>query len=223
MDSEMNHKIISLISYPKSGSVFLWHCLQYVFQTTSTNQSPTIEALADPTPRLKLKNDIYIHKHHDPQPSWDDKNSFLILMLRDPKEAIPSYGIAYRNKEFCFSSEGEKYANLVNYWESRKNKKTIIYYEDFINNPISVVENIVKLGAPRQASQISNLVVDFEGLKNASLELKKKTGHPALSGGDKKVFHGKNLLSQDKKELNNVLQKNLGPNFSLINHYFNNE
>jgi hypothetical protein len=219
----MNNEIISLLSYPKSGSVWLWHCLQYVFQTTNSNQTPTIEALRHAAPNLEIKDNIYIHKHHVPQPSWDDKNSFLILMLRDPKEAIFSYGVAYCNNEFSFSAQAERYAKLVNYWESRKNKKALIYYEDFINSPLRTLENIIKLAAPHQARQISNLTVDLEGLKNASLELKNKTGHPALSGGDKKVFHSKNLSPQNKEELNRTLQKSLGPNFSFINHYFYNE
>ena len=216
----MNHKIISLISYPKSGSVFLWHCLQHALQTTNTNQTPTIEALADSTPHLKLKNDIYIHKHHDPQPAWDNQDSFLILVLRNPKEAIPSYAASYLNNKFSLAAETTRYSKLIKYWCGRKNNKTIVYYEDLIDNTEKTIRQIVESAAPPYLHYIKNFNSDLSGLREASLKLKKTLGNASLSGGATHFFHSKNLNPKDRQKIDLLLQQDLGPLDTHLHRYF---
>jgi hypothetical protein len=220
---KMNHKIISLISYPKSGSVFLCHCLQHVLQTANTNETPTIKALAASTPHLNLKNEIYIHKHHKPQPTWDNQGSFLILVLRNPKEAIPSFRRGYSyNKSLLF--ETKRYSKLIKYWNARSNNKTIVYYEDIIDNTEKTIRQIVESAAPPYLRNIKSFNIDLSGLREASLKLKKTLGHKSLSGGDKPLFHSKNLTPQRRKRIGLLLQEQLPPSeFAHLHRYFDDD
>ena len=124
-----------ILSYPRSGSNFLNHCLN---------------AISD-----KGFGKTHAHYHrfwHENTP--EKKNKTVVLMLRNYKECIPRHTKARTPKAILQHAAGLKaterpgtkkdpngrpftqsdYMALIKWYHKYQGKKTIVYYEDFVTN-----------------------------------------------------------------------------------------
>jgi len=133
-----------LLSFPRSGSVFLLYCLQYCFRTYRVNQSPQLKniigSFADFVPENKVQ--ILKNHHFSAVKEHDISNNAVIFMLRDFKECIPSHCLQVNSNDYL--TYLDIYCNELLAFGQWQHEKIFLYYEDFIDDTVNQVREIIE-------------------------------------------------------------------------------
>ena len=145
MSNNQNLNRLLLLSFPRSGSVFLLYCLQYCLKTYRVNQSPQLKDFIDTIEDFEPANKVQIFKEHEFKniAQHDVAKNFTLFILRDFKECILSQCIQVNSTDYA--RYASIYCDQVLAFQQWENKKHCIHYEDFIENPIDEVASTVEL------------------------------------------------------------------------------
>jgi hypothetical protein len=96
------------------------------------------------------------------------------------------------------------YISLIRYYDEYPDKKMMIYYEDLITDTSTEVRRINdflnSVGMP------SNCTEFLDDLKNHAKTSRKQYHEPCFSGGDKVLYHSKEIPEEDRKKVDEYLK-----------------
>ncbi len=198
MNVKKKYTKLLLLSFPRSGSVFLNYCLQYGFKTFLVNQKPYLESFSKHLSGFELENKVQILKHHDfsAVAKHDNEDVFTIFMLRDFKECVPSHCAQEGTEDY--QSYLDEYCDGLLSFRQWKNEKHVVYYEDFIKDPVRETSIIIDKCNSDYHHVMDSLSDDIDELSKQSIALKKSLGSPSLSGGKQSSFHSKKLNQKEQ-------------------------
>lgn len=234
---------IILLSYPRSGNHFVRFIIEYI------SNRPTAGCYASPTDTficVKQFKNINLLKHVDCKSppitvKWHvvppHGGTGLILIVRNFIECISSH----KNYNIPLRGNGsvEDYMKLLSYYNNYTGLKLIIYYEDLINNPKTIAQDLytfLKLTDSRYLKHfldntkqiihdskqcISNKPpVEYAKLfppvtKNpVPLAYRNKSGNDLL-------YHGKKIPTQTKSDVQKFIVENYSDLKMYVERYFN--
>lgn len=149
--------MLILCSYPRSGSTWTRYYLEYMTQRPTSGIGDGSVARKHPQLGVDRNAKKYAHKTH--QITSEDRKmcSKLILLVRDPVEAITRHGWSegWKHKsnddkalaklEHALGHDTIQrinYMNLIKSYEECKHPKLMVYYEDLCSKPAETLESI---------------------------------------------------------------------------------
>jgi len=140
-----------LLSYPRSGNSYVRFLLESVTQMRTLDSAAVEDNIHnDYSKRSSLiqykdKSKILARKEHQPSKIIEEKAESLMLLVRDPIEAMGSHclrtGIKPSNTK-RIEEEVENYMVCVRYYDRYKRAKHIIRYEDVVSDPFNIRETL---------------------------------------------------------------------------------
>ncbi len=202
-----------LLSFPRSGNTWLRYCLEFLTQRPSFSHTGLYYEIqrplgwtagfaldVDKAPIQKIHtqyeiigNDAQIHPAN---PDID----ILILLLRNPKETFARHKYNSWQSMLRDHTVGKGYAvqtyfeNLVLFESWPKDKRLLIYYEDFITKPRETLETILAF-LHESSMPLDEFMRDYEHHRNACLTLY----NGAVSKGEDILFHAKKTSAKFRK------------------------
>jgi len=199
-DRRIDGQGIIILGYPKSGSNFLNYCIEELYGS-----------------RLILS-----HGHHN---QWLSKHQLadfnLIFMLRNYKECIPR--LSKQHHHCCpgrfpqpifqcdtrFISHAEEYLELLKHYDELEKDKMLVYYEDFILDPVATLKEVEYFLAKKfniisqpEIKQRFYETFDTHREKSMSLYYSNPIHQPtATSGGRAILFHSHGIAPEDRKKM----------------------
>ena len=197
-DRRIDGQGIIILGYPKSGSNFLNYCIEELYGS-----------------RLILS-----HGHHN---QWLSKHQLadfnLIFMLRNYKECIPR--LSKQHHHCCpgrfpqpifqcdtrFISHAEEYLELLKHYDELEKDKMLVYYEDFILDPVATLEEVVKFLKNFDwfvSEEIKQLFYD-----NIEMHRKISYGTPESRNSDGKtlIYHSYKISAVHRINTDNYIKK----------------
>lgn len=101
--------MITIAGYPRSGTTFLTELLKKSFPEKQFNRTHAID---------NTINDI-----------------FVVSVIRDPKECIPSWMITFNDKKFNIDDNLNWYISHLKALKNRKLPKVVLDFKEFIKSP----------------------------------------------------------------------------------------
>lgn len=145
-----------IVSYPRSGN----HLLRYIIESLTflptlgaqngKSEYSTIFSIDKPIYKktdinIKSRKPIGLKRHHFENFEETGYELDLILILRNPVEAIFSHNILVLLKDFnkkVIMNEFEKYCELLKVYDNSTKEKILIYYSDLLKNDEVVIDNL---------------------------------------------------------------------------------
>lgn len=190
-----------LISYPRSGNSFIRYIIEYL------SKRPTLNCITDNKHGPIYKEGASLIEIDDFEPilrkehHWEyikfelNCQSIIIILVRNYKDAIISHFLRrIRKRDLILNRNRQKiinwdeiytmsyqYLDLIDNFDKINNRKLLIYYEDFINEPFESVINIYNILNIINAEKLNNFRESFKIIKADSINLyKAKKLHPRL-------------------------------------------
>merc|ERR1712146_509889 len=162
-----------LLSYPRSGNSWLRYCIEYLTERPTCGilySNPTM--LGNPA-NLPLARMAGFSVDYTKTPIWkfhrkkemnflnyfNPQEEYLILILRNPKEAITRHERKVPDKKSLLKDSFSYFENLTVYDEWNPEKRLLLLYEDLIKDPRKTLE---KLFTFIQESPVRSLDTFFE-------------------------------------------------------------
>ncbi|MCH9617436.1 MAG: hypothetical protein SP4CHLAM5_07250 [Chlamydiia bacterium] len=204
---------VSLLSYPRSGNTWLRYCIEELTKRPTTWHD--MESLIgrvefsgnEPLGKtFDLGLDYakpYVYKHHDIY-SLDD--SPLILLLRNPKECAWAHCVCYAN----FLTEAKIYIENIEHFEAFKGDKLLIYYEDLLSDPFSILEKVVlflsKITKEDCRMRVNNFLREYQRHKQNSIEFYGMHMREVVTASKQNLlYYSKNSTLESRKKFDNEL------------------
>lgn len=143
-----------LLSYNHSGNTWVRYCIEFLTQLpTYGHQKFSISQRKNNFLNVNLSEEPIVLKRHEMSDFELKNNDKIILLIRDPKDAI--------KQGSSVSSEFEKYYKLIILFENFSGKKQIIKYNDLFCFPtINFIINFFDLNVEK--SRLIELENNFE-------------------------------------------------------------
>lgn len=208
--------MIGLLSYPKSGSTLIRYIFEQITNRSTLHlireRSRSVSSIVNKDVVDHKKPAAILKKHYvDPELK---KCQFLILLIRDYTEVIPSYiysrrknknkKLTYKNFIKTFNPAGAKnhmlnYCRNIRYYDRWVKPKAIINYNDLVLEPVKVIKDIHKILGNAYPEKVNQLINNYEYHKESVLKFKKyKSGLQLNTSGD--LFFFSRLLNKNKKK-----------------------
>lgn len=205
-----------LLSYPRSGNTWLRYCLEYLtarptmhrFNMKDPMNQPLGWCADFPVDCNKPPIEKVHTKREMQRAEYDPENDLLIVIVRNPKEAIARH----LNKDITFKtfkggrgklSLGSPYTyfeNLMVYNSWKPENRILIYYEDLITDPDDVLTALLLfLNEP-----LDNLYIfmqNFAEHKKNAISIYQKSEKESKTKGDDLLFHSKKMSPDHRKEI----------------------
>lgn len=204
-----------LLSYPRSGNTWTRYCIEYITQRPSFNRfnfkhdiNFPLGWLADfpidinksPIEKVHFANELK-------STGANNELDALILIVRNPKETL----VRHLGKTVLMAAvqENKMPKNLKIYFEAleifddwRSPKKMIIYYEDLLQAPESVLLEILAF-LNESTDKLQEFLNDYANHKKKCLSLYKESA----SAGNDLLFHSKSLSAQERTQIDMWAEK----------------
>lgn len=163
--------IAAVLGYPRSGTTLTQCCLN--------SMQPSIQTAK-------------LHGHDIVRKGWTPgylthKYPYLILVIRNYRECVMSQLTRgdQQNDPARIKVAFIEYMIGISTYDKYKNKKTVIYYEDFITKPVEIV---TQLGAFLN-TKYSHMTEDIDAfMEFSSNNYKQRLGNPLTSGREVQHF-----------------------------------
>jgi len=211
-----------ILSYPRSGN----HLVRFLIESLSgqptlgaqngKSEFATIFSIDKPiykkiNIKINTKKPIGIKRHHFDKYNETGFELDLLLILRNPIEAIFSHKINQLTEKFdiqIINDEFKKYCELLKIYHSSNKNKIIFYYSDLIENDKNTLQNL-KNFLKNYSFDIKNLDTLSNDIAFNSLERESQTinVHNLLDSIDDKIY----------KNLENQFYQDIKKSFPLVN------
>lgn len=143
---------------------------------------------------------IKIHNIHDRNPKGE--NDYLLLIVRNYKECFPRHSLTGAGDVFEMLSNPNNiyYTGLRAYHEWPKEKKLLIYYEDFIQFPEQTLQQLADFFRVGH-EYVTILLQDFELHKNNAIAIYERYAAKSMTRGEHIHFHEDRFSQQQRKKL----------------------
>ena len=251
-----------LLAYPRSGSNWFRYCFEYITKRQAYSREESWETGIEEHPRnQKTEAPTFLSHYHwghevyygvdtcnrnieyypvrsgQVLPWVEDKNIKLILLLRDPKEAIPSHMLYIEPiHQFVPKMWRECHQGFVDwretvvaydYWPGRRQ---IVYYEDLIQNPYEALKKSVidfasedsGLTTEQMMKNLDELIENYDHHKQVCLgQYRVNAGTGASAEARDKLRHYANQCEkEDLVKFDENILDTLPPNIlNLVSRY----
>lgn len=208
-----------LVSYPRSGNTWVRFILEWFSGRPSNGSSikdrplhRTIKSKSKFGELIKkelehVKGSTIIQKAHTISEVIYKKGK-LILLIRNPMEAILRHRAELQNEEYV-----KHFMSLIELYDEWPNEnKIIVYYEDLLEHPQKNIESIVRF-MELDLNKLTDFMNSYDELFNLSINFydTKTDGNASKTKGKKLIHHSLNLSEEEiinfKTYLNNTYPK----------------
>lgn len=204
-----------LLSFPRSGNTWLRYCIEYTTQRPSFNRFNLkhnvnfplgwsadfpIDITKSPIEKVHILKELQ-------RTQANDKTDALILIVRNPKEALIRVAgkmvLMQAVMEDTCPKNLEIYFDALTIFDSwRSQKKLLVYYEDLLQNSQAVLESIVAF-LNETTERLPEFLANYQVHKKKCLLIYKVSA----SGGDDLLYHSKSLSQEERKNIDHWVQK----------------
>jgi len=204
-----------LLSLPRSGNHWVRFILEWFSESPSmcltNDDKPLCLNFKNPNPlsHVKINNKPIIHKAHFLK-HIVSTNGKLILLLRNYKECI------IRHKNRIKPQDLDEYMGLIKLYDRWDNeKRLIIYYEELLQQPKKVIEEILSFMELKN-ERLDYFIDNYDTLFNSSVNFynRKET---SFSKGSDLSYHTKNYPNKEEIIMSDKYMKN---NYKEFIEYF---
>ena len=198
-----------MLTSGRCGTHLMMYCLSYL--TKRQIESNRFKLPVDPKKAWIDQKHIFSKDRYNPE------RDYLICMIRNYKEVclkdacenIDEVKFAFKHGYFRTLQSGRKKPYLFDvlnvYHNWHLDRKILIFYEDFINNPKEVLRSILNfLNEP--LDDLNNFIASFEYHKNIPLIFYETQGTSSSQGKDF-FWHSKFHSKEDLQELDQLVKK----------------
>ena len=195
-----------LFSYPRSGNTWVRYIIEVLTgrPTLGTPDNllndPPIWARFQGLPVNSMGDPVALKRHTLIQIDEEDRTRPLIVVVRNYKESI----IRVRNhseeslRKFDFETERLLYFAPVEYYHRHDRKKLLLYYEDLINRPASV---IIEIGAffGLRPGDCDFFLENYLEHRHRSVDAYAPTSSGSHTRGQTTIFHSLSLSTAERE------------------------
>lgn len=202
-----------LLSYPRSGSTWMRYCLEYLTGRPTIyrpflayeNNSPLgwnagfeIDWAKPPIEKMHNKREMK-------KQQYDSENDLLILIIRNPKEALSrqekqqlTFALLSKNA----GTRSQQYApdtyfiNIGIYDSWKPENRLLIYYEDLLVKPAQTLTKAL-LFLHEPLNRLDNFINEYEAHKQKAIEIYKVSE----SEGNDLLFHSRLINPDHRKQI----------------------
>lgn len=216
-----------LLSFPGSGNTWLRYCIEFL------TKRPTLEMRTQKITKINCPIGYWLDMQTDytKLPVWkvhyidqmksmgtfDPSNETLIVIVRNPKEALPRIFnlLSQRNKnkplenpiakELFNNSLTMNYFDILNLYDSWcPDKRHLIYYEDLITQPENVLRNLLHF-LQDTPDYIDEFMLCYYEHKCTSLSMYEKQEDSSLTKGEKTKHHALLMSPEERQKLDQYI------------------
>ncbi len=219
--SDIKDEPVLLLSYPRSGNTWTRYCIEYItkrptgeipylfpIDLNSNHMNSPINNSFDLGVDYKKFPVIKLHSYNSLGSKIDFK--YLVIIVRDYKECImrqhSSYNLAIADLEFPHNWYIDA-LKIYDNWD--KDKRLLLYYEDLMNDPFYVYNQIANFFGEGKET-IENFINEEAEHKANGIWLYSRYEMFSASKGTDIHFHAKKLTPEQIYELDSLC-KNLYP------------
>lgn len=208
---------VLLLSFPRSGNTWTRYCIEYITKrptgeyeylfpvnrsstwiNSPINNSFSLGVDYDKKPILKT------HYYTDKEKKYDAQ--YLILVVRDYKECLLSHENYEKSVQFLADPDCFLIHNLRVFHNWDPEKRLLIYYEDLMQRPLEVYEQIADFFGEGHEN-IESFFEEIPQHKKNALALYARDAKPPVSEGKDLHFHANTLSFEQRKHLDTVCEQ----------------
>ncbi len=218
-----------LLSFPGSGNTWVRYCLEYL------TKRPTLEMRAQKITKINcpigywcdMQTDynkapiwkVHYVDHMKAMGTFDPNNETLIIIVRDPKEALPRiYNVlSQRNKNKPLENPTAKdlfnntltmsYFDVLKIYDAwHPEKRYMVFYEDLITDSITTIKGLLDF-MNEDDTYLANFIEHYDMHKHRSLNLYEMQEDRSLTHGNKTKHHAKLVSLQERVKLDAYIRR----------------
>lgn len=213
-----------ILAFPRSGS----HLFRFMFEILSE------QATMDFTDKSIYQNeftevvefnvnpeDIKWHKYiHTPEEGEVNQTGTLILILRNPMEAIlcQSFGAGKENVPFAshrIQANAKKYFSIIDYYLSYKGNKKVFYYNDMIDNHEKFIRELYSFLGNGKENKLNYILSNYANLAKICSECE-YSDWGGINSNSHNYWYTQ-LSDNEKEQFNDILNSYLAkPEYDII-------
>lgn len=209
-----------LLSYPRSGNTWIRYCLEFLTRRATITYQVGINDLMnqplawragfeldlDSPPIEKVHNKLEMERGGELDPDQEH----LILIVRNPKEAITRHEKHTPNLEIFQGVSSDQWYKAPQYFENIRlygqwnpSKRILIFYEDLLVNPRQTLENLLTfLQVP--FTYIDEFFSKYDYHKNKALTL---YASATESKGADLYYHSKKMSQEERLYIDGLMEE----------------
>ena len=202
-----------LLSYPRSGNTWMRYCLEYLTGRPTIyrpflayeNNSPLGWAAGFEVDCTKPPIEKVHNKQEMEQQQYDCQNDLLILIVRNPKEALSRQEKKQLTFDLLSKNAGASslryapdtyFADIALYDSWKPENRLLIYYEDLLAKPTQTLKKIL-LFLYEPIDRLDNFINEYEVHKQKAIEMYKVSE----SEGNDLLFHSRLINLDHRKQI----------------------